>query len=93
MSTQPHTPTTHSRLISVGALAIAIAAVALPGSATAERERSPGACTVRPSAETLPFEVVLLETYRQSNGIPEILHDVKCSDGRTGTVWIGPDLI
>jgi hypothetical protein len=42
----------------------------------------------------MSFDVVgLLATIRTADGIPEILHDVRCTDGRVGTVWIAANVI
>ena len=75
-----------------GLLALAIAAVAMPaarGTATNTPARPLGGCTLTPSADTAGFNVAaLLMTVRMADGVIEMLHDVHCTDGRVGNVWI-----
>jgi hypothetical protein len=53
---------------------------------------TPGSCTVAPVASSTAGPE-LLGTFRLRDGIPEILHVVRCTDGRWGSTWIGADVI
>lgn len=53
-----------------------------------------GGCALTPSADSMPFDVATLAmTVRTTDGVIEMLHDARCTDGRTGTAWIAGDII
>ena len=101
MNTTAHLARTTSfrrRALSVAAalpvLTVAVASISPIANADGNNSRPPAACTITPTASSMPFHVdALLGTVRVENGAMKILHNVQCTDGRTGTVWISSDII
>lgn len=85
--------TSRGRLAAAVCVAFATLAITAPASPVRSDVKPLGACSVRPTADALPWETPLLDAWRVRDGVSEILHDVHCSDGRVDRVWIGADII
>jgi hypothetical protein len=93
MSTNPPAHSARRRIAAISCLALATLGITAPSSAAGSQPKPPGACILVPAADSMPFEAALLETWRMRDGIAEILHQARCSDGRTNTVWIAANVI
>jgi hypothetical protein len=81
------------RWITVACVAVATLGASAPASPARSQDKPLGACTVRPTEDSLPSATPLLEAWRMRDGVSQILHDVHCSDGRVDRVWIAADII
>lgn len=88
---------THSIRNRVAATAGLLLATTLAATTPASPVRSQttplGACILRPSADSMPSASMILDAWRVHDGVSEILHDVRCSDGRFDRMWIPADII
>jgi hypothetical protein len=85
------------RRMTVTVLAAALAAGAAPAAhsaATGSPATPTGNCLVTSPGNSMTFDVTaLLTTVRLVDGTMEVLHDIQCSDGRGGAIWIAGDII
>ena len=65
----------------------------MPAAASAGPGEEPVGCIVARTADSLGFYVTsLITTVRSYHGAVQILHEVACISGHSGTAWITVDL-
>ncbi len=83
------------RVVTSGAVLAFAAAVGVTTSVDAHgATKHSGLCTVEPAANSLAYDAAaLVSTIHVRDGTVETLHRVTCTDGRTGFIWVGADII